>query len=417
MKKIPASKEKHNQVEEILSREGALAIEEFHRAGQEKLIQEVLETEVDAFLGRKWYEHNEKSKGYRNGYYQRKGLLPGGAVTIRHPRVRNTKEPFVSRILKGLAQYADRVRVMALEMYVRGLSTRDIEKTFIDSNNTPIFSRSVVSKLAERLYVQYQEYSQRDLSTYDIVYLFVDGVYESVRRYTNNQTLLCAWAICSDGAKLLLHLAATDSESKESWELFFADLHVRGLRQPLLVISDGAPGLIAAVEKYFPKAHRQRCIAHKLRNIASKLPRDVQQIILNEVKAVYYAPDTQTAELLAARIIDRYASAYPSAMQCFNDDLESCIAHLKYPSGHRRYIRTTNLLERAFEEQKRRTKVFPQHQHERSALGLVFAVLKRASDSWSRVSMNELEFVQLRNIRSLMCPNEQSAYISYQRAA
>jgi putative transposase len=111
----------------------------------------------------------------------------------------------------------------------------------------------------------------------------------------------------------------------------FEGMSKRGLRQRLLVISDGAPGLIAAVEKYFPKADRQRCIAHKLRNISSKLSRDVQ-----------------TAEVLAAHVIEKYAQTYPSAIQCFNEDLPSC----KYPLGHRRYIRTTNLLERSFEEQK-----------------------------------------------------------------
>jgi transposase-like protein len=308
--------------------------------------------------------------------------------------------------------------MVALEMYVRGLSTRDIEQTLREPNGKPMFSRSMISALSERLYEQYKAFQARDLSQFDIVYLFVDGVYEAVKRYTNNQTLLCAWAICSDGTKRFVYLSAVESESKQSWEVFFEGMAKRGLRQPLLVISDGAPGLIAAVEKYFPKADRQRCIAHKLRNIASKLPRDVQKMILEEIKAVYYAADAQTAEVLASIVIQKYARAYPSAMQCFNDDLPSCITHLKYPLGHRRYIRTTNLLERSFEEQKRRTKVFPQHQHERGCVGLVFAVLKRAADGWVRVAMTELELTQLKYIRTLICPKELSIdYISYQLAA
>ncbi|MEW6654703.1 MAG: transposase, partial [Bacteroidota bacterium] len=128
--------------------------------------------------------------------------------------------------------------------------------------------------------------------------------------------------------------------------------------------------------------------------------------------------DVQTAEILAAHVIEEYSEKYPSAMKCFNDDLESCITHLKYPLGHRRYIRTTNLLERSFEEQKRRTKVFPQHQSERSCVGLVFAVLKRASDGWLKITMSQLELVQLKKLRNLICPNQQSTnYISYQLAA
>lgn len=418
MKKLVSKEEKHNRITELMEREGSLAVEELLQEQQARFIQEVLETEVDEFLGRKRYEHSKAYKGYRNGSYPKKMKLPGCSVTIQKPHLRKTKEKFVSKILRGVAHLSEKLRTMALEMYIRGLSTRDIEATLREPNGKPMFSRSMISTLSERLYLQYQEFSNRDLSAYDIVYLFVDGVYESVKRYTNNQSLLCAWAICSDGSKCFLHLSAVESESQRSWEEFFENMKKRGLRGPLLVVSDGAPGLLAAITAHFPKADRQRCIAHKLRNIASKLPRDVQKVVLEEIKAVYYAPDTETAKLLAARVIDKYASVYPSALQCFSDDFDACIKHLKYPSGHRRFIRTTNLLERAFEEQKRRTKVFPQHQQERSCVGLVFAVLKRAADGWVKVTMNELELAQLRNIRTLIFKNEQSTtYISYQLAA
>jgi putative transposase len=418
MRKVELREEKNNEIKSLMEHEGSLAIEELLQAQQARFIQEVIDTEVDEFLGRKRYEHAEAVKGYRNGSYAKKVKLPGGSVVVRKPHLRKTNEKFVSRILRGITQVAEKVRMLALEMYVRGLSTRDIEATLREPNGKPMLSRSQVSRLSERLYEQYQEFSRRDLSGYDIVYLFVDGVYESIKRYTNNQALLCAWAICSDGRKQLLHLASVGSESQHSWEVFFEEMKQRGLRQPLLVISDGAPGLIAAIQAYFPKADRQRCIAHKLRNVASKLPRDVENLVLEEIKAVYYAPDTQTAQLLASRVIEKHGQAYPSAMACFSDDLDACITHLKYPSGHRRFIRTTNLLERSFEEQKRRTKVFPQHQQERSCLGLVFAVLKRASDGWIKVTMNNLELAQLRTIRAMICVNEQSNnYISYQLAA
>jgi transposase-like protein len=137
----------------------------------------------------------------------------------------------------------------------------------------------------------------------------------------------------------------------------------------------------------------------------SKVPQEFQDEVLNSVKAVYYAPDRETTEVLAAEFIKRYAGRFPSMVKCFGDDLEACLLQLKYPSCHRKYIRTTNLIERSFQEEKRRTKVFPQHQHERAALGLVFGVLIRASEKWQRVKMTELELAHLRNIRKIMCPN------------
>jgi len=418
-KKLRPSEQKGKELRALLEREGMLAVEAFHRRGQEKIIQEALESEVDEFLGRKWHKRrSEDDQGYRNGYYGRRVKVPGDVLELAVPRVREVRKPFVSRILQGVVHLSEKVKTLALEMYVRGLSTRDIEEAFVDGDGKPMFSRSAVSHLSERLYEEYLTFSRRDLSTFDGVFLFVDGVYEAVKRYTNGQALLCAWVICSNGRKEFLHLSPVQGESQEAWEMFFEDLKRRGLRQPLLVISDGAEGLINAIDRHFPQSHRQRCIAHKLRNIAQKLPRDVAELVIAEFKAVYYASDRTSADLLAEQIIDKYAPLYPSAVNCFIDDLDACLTHLLYPEGHRRYIRTTNLLERTFGEQKRRTKVMPQHQHERGAVGLVFGVLYRASRNWQRVTMSAVELAQLKNIRALICPGEHDPhFISYRPAA
>jgi transposase-like protein len=317
-----------------------------------------------------------------------------------------------------LSSIEDRIKSIALESYVRGLSTRDIEQTFQDKDGNPMISKSGVSQMSKTLYEQYDEFSRRDLSELDIVYLFIDGVYEAVKKYTNKQAILCAWAICSDGTKQLLHLEATGSERSESWESFFQNMLNRGLRQPLLIISDGSKGIISAITKKFPRAQRQRCIAHKIRNILSKLPRDAQSMFKERLRSIYYAPDMETAKTLAAKLVNDYGDTYASAIKCFNDDLSACLQHLDYPEGHRRNIRTTNLIERAFVEEKRRTKIIPEHAHEKGAVGLVFAVLIRASKSWRKVKMVELDLAVLKNIRKLICPeSNDNNQISYELAA
>ena len=257
-KKIRPSEQKSKALSALMEQEGMFALEAFHQLGQEKLYQEALEAEVDEFLGRSWHKRrSEDQQGYRNGYYRRKVVAPGTRLQVSVPRVRDVREPFRSRLLRSVVQLAERLKQMAVEMYVRGLSTRDIEETFVDQAGAPMLGRSAVSRLSERLYAEYQAFSRRDLSGLDVVFVFVDGVYEAVKRYTNGQTLLCAWAICADGKKEFLHLAAVQSESQEAWEAFFADMQHRGLRQPLLVVSDGAPGLLLAIGRYFPRADRQ----------------------------------------------------------------------------------------------------------------------------------------------------------------
>ncbi len=158
--------------------------------------------------------------------------------------------------------------------------------------------------------------------------------------------------------------------------------------------------------------------AHKLRNITAKLPRDKQREILPQIKEVYYATDYDKAKVLSSVFTDKFIDEYPSAVKCFNDDLEACLVYLKYPLGHRQFIRTTNLLERAFEEEKRRTKVFPQHSNEKALLGLVFSVLHNASLNWRRIAMKDSELKLLKIIRKLICPNyHNDDFISYKLVA
>lgn len=128
--------------------------------------------------------------------------------------------------------------------------------------------------------------------------------------------------------------------------------------------------------------------------------------LTKQPEQIYYAANLDTGKLLAERFVEEYTPSYPQMVKCFCEDLDACLVHLKYPLAHRKYIRTTNLLERAFVEEKRRTKVMPQHVNERGAVKLVYAVLVRASRRWQQVRMPPLELAQLRSIRRLMRPKD-----------
>ncbi len=405
--KIRPSEQISKRLKEIFESDANELIDNILLMSAQRILQEALEKEMDDFLGREWYEHSTDNglHGWRNGYTGRNYKTAEGVLRVQKPRVRGNDKPFESKIMRKIASLDHNLKRIAMESYVRGLSTRDIESTFVDENGKAMLSRSSASKMSKCFYDEYEKFSRRDLSAYDVAYLFIDGVYEAVRNYTNNQAILCAWAICADGSKRLLHLMAAESESSQSWLSFFEDMLSRGLRQPLLVISDGGSAMKGAIAAKFPRAERQRCIAHKMRNLLSKLPKEAQELIKKELHRIYYADDIQTAEQLSSAFIDRHSGNYPSMVKCFNDDLPACLRHLKYPEGHRKFIRTTNLIERAFVEEKRRTKVIPQHYNERGAIGLVFSVLIRASEKWKRVSMTDLELTQLKHLKKLIYPN------------
>ena len=89
----------------------------------------------------------------------------------------------------------------------------------------------------------------------------------------------------------------------------------------------------------------------------------------------------------------------PTATKCILDDFEACISHLRLPTSHRRAIRTTNMLERLFGEERRRTKVIPHAFGERPVLKLMYTALIRASQTWQRVAISELELKQIDELR------------------
>ena len=423
-RKVLPSERMNKALDMLLQDEGQARddlLGELIRRGSERILQQALEAEITDFLGRGHYERASDEtprSGYRNGYRDRRLKTSEGTLTVRQPRLRDTDEPFASQLIARLGRIEERLEQMAVEMYVRGLSTRDIEATLTDEDGRPLISRSQISRMSEALIEEYEAFAGRDLSDRDVVYLFVDGVYEAVRSYTNNQAILCAWGILSDGTKELLHLEAARSESAEAWQAFMENMTGRGLPHPLLVVHDGAPAIKAALHQVFPQSERQRCLVHKLRNLTAKVPERLRKEVLLKARSVYDAPDRETADLLAERFVEQYADEYPALVRSFLDDLEACLTQLKYPLSHRKFIRTTNLIERAFVEEKRRTKIIPQHVNERGALKLVYGVLIRASQRWRRVKMTDFELVQLRKIRAIMCPETtESETISFRLAA
>jgi transposase-like protein len=276
------------------------------------------------------------------------------------------------------------------------MSTRDIEDAFEEATGERLLSRTAVSRLTESIWEDYEAFTQRDLSGFSVIYLFLDAVYESLRRQGGGKEgILCAWGICADGRKVLIHLALGNKESYANWLEFLRGMVQRGLWTPVLVTTDGAPGLIRAVEEIFPRSLRQRCLAHKVRNITDKVPESDREPVKAAVQGAYYASSVEIAEMVAAQVLSQYQQEYPSAMTTFRDDWQACVAYLRCPTIHHKRIRTTNLLERAFLEQRRRTNAIPRFFTEKSCLKLVFSALWQASARWRGVRMSEFELQQL----------------------
>lgn len=402
MERIPASERTREKLKALM--EGRSEAEdgrsELVRLAARLIIEEALEGEAKDALGRDYYARGAApGAGYRNGYRPGQVKSAEGAIDFSAPQIADRAEPFRSRIRETVGGRTESLEALAVEMYARGLSTRDIEALFADESGKPLLSRTAVSEITERLWAEYEAFASRDLSEFEVIYLFVDGIAERLHLGQPREAVLAAWGILADGKKALLHLAPGTKEDTASCKEFFQDLRRRGLPDPLLVASDGAPGIIRAIEECLPRTVRQRCLAHKTRNLQSKVPEDAWPEFKARASACYQAASPALARLLRDDIVATYGRDLPSAVACLQDDFEACIAHLRFPLGHRRAIRTTNLLERLFGEERRRTKVIPHAFGERAVLKLMYAALIRAAERWRGIKITEFERRQLKAIR------------------
>lgn len=402
MERIPASERTREKLKALMSGEGEIEDRRsaLVRLAVRLIIEEGLEAEIKDAVGRDYYARGgAPGAGYRNGYRSGRVKSAEGAIDYSAPQIADRDEPFRSKLRGLLGHRTEELEALAIEMDARGLSTRDIEALFADTAGKPLLSRTAVSEITERLWAEYEAFASRDLSEFELVYLFVDGIAERLHLGQPREAVLAAWGILADGKKALLHLAPGTKEDTASCKEFFQDLRRRGLPDPLLVASDGAPGIIRAIEECFPRAIRQRCLAHKLRNLQSKVPEDAWPEFKARAAACYQAASPSLARLLRDDIVATYAKNLPSAVACLDDDFEACIAHLRFPLGHRRAIRTTNLLERLFGEERRRTKVIPHAFGERAVLKLMYAALIRAAERWRGIRITEFDQRQLKAIR------------------
>lgn len=371
-------------------------------------MQSAIEAEVTEFLGRERYSHGEHIRqGSRNGHCPTTIKTTAGPVTIDRPKLRGTDEAFASRLLGIGVCRTNALERLVIAGFVRGLSVRDVEASLADALGAEAaLSKSTVSRICEAIKDEFDRWKSRDRSEVSLEYLFLDGSHFAMHDGARAEPVLAAWGMTTEGRPVLVGLDAGASESTDAWKAFLDAMVARGLRAPLLVVSDGAPGLIAAVELTFPNSLRQRCAIHRCRNVLAKVPVEHQA----EVKAAYWAifdptgepPGDKSIAVAAKRAADfsaTFGRRFPSAVACLNEDLASLFAYLRFPAEHHKRIRHSNFIERTFGETRRRVKVIGRLPGERSCLGLVFAVLDRASRGWRGVTMTPATVRQLQELR------------------
>jgi putative transposase len=420
MKRIPPSVRMKEEVTALLRGDvvdgGApqAPMQGFVRSLARYILQVSIEEEASEFLGRGHYRRGERLRvGWRNGYEPKGVQTESGLLELAVPQLRATEERFRPKLAERLGRRSVDLEALVRGMYVRGLSTQDVADLYRESLGQSRLSKSTVSRMTQKLNREFEVWRGRDLSELDVVYLFLDGQYHAARQGSDEKEgVLSAYGLLEDGRAVLLHLGLGPRESYDAWLSFLQDMVARGLKDPLLVIFDGAPGLHKAVRRMWPRVFRQRCQVHKMRNILAKLPRLVQGQIKPLVQQVFLAPSYALALKRGRALIARFRDRYTAAMECLERDLEECVTYLRFPAAHHHRIRTTNRLERLNGEGRRRTKVIPRFPTERSCLALLFATLVTASKRWHGVTMSPAAIKQLQQLRAETAANSSAQEVA-----
>ena len=361
--------------------------------GSGMLLKHAIAGEITDYLGRSHYEHGGEFKGHRNGSQLTRIDTSMGVIEYDRPKVAGAPG-FKSRYHIPKMKRPDEFAKSVTDMYVNGISTRKVKDSLkaVAGERTRL-SKSTVSRITKRLRNEFTEWKTRSLADLDVAYLFLDAIRIGMRLQSSpKDAVLIAYGIMADGSMELLAIDLGHSESESSWGKFVSGLKSRGLKDPLLVCSDGNAGLIKAIDSNFTTSYRQRCVKHREQNILDAVPKKEQDPVKRSLKRIFYgATSLEQAKQYVKDFKRDFAKTYPTAFERLMTDLDQCLVFYIFPTNHWKRVRTSNKLERLNKEIKRRLKVVGRHPDEHGCLSLIYAVSQKYAQQQNRFTVTDLQ--------------------------
>jgi len=361
------SEENQASLRDLLQEKMKLAI-------QFTLVQ-ALEEEVEAYIQAGPYERTKNRRDHRNGTYLRGlGTSMGELEDLPVPR---TRKGFASQLFDRYRRRQAELDASICQMFVQGVSTEKVG-TIVESLSGSHPSPSTVSRVFHTLEEEFAAWKQRPLQAH-YLYVIADGTYFSVIYDGAGQKMpiLALIGIDLQGKREVLGFSTGDRENQAAWEALLTDFKERGLEQVDLWITDGGKAMINAIENKFLNPKRQRCVKHKIENVLGYIPTEHHDLTYPELRAIFYQVNLEKAQQTAAAFLLKYEQTYPTACDCLRRDLPECLTFYQFPQNHWRFIRTSNAIERLFQEAKKRShKMAAAFRNENSCLLLFYAVVR-----------------------------------------
>jgi putative transposase len=340
--------------------------------------------ERDGYMRTGWYDQVSKSQriDYRNGFYERDFVTRMGTIRLQIARTRG--QNFLPKGLEKFQRRAEDVALLIREAFLRGISTRQVGRIVATFTGEPV-SAQTVSKLVTDLDEAVEQFHTVELRD-EWAYLFLDGVSLRMRRPAGRKRvhMLVAYAVRLDGTRHLLAFQRSSGESQHAWEGLLQGLYSRGLtgHRLQLIVTDGCPGLAAALQVVYPRALHQRCWVHKMRNILEKVKKRDYEAVKADAQAIYQSDSRASARYAFLRFRKRWHSDYPVMVRQLERDLPELLAFYSFPQPLWKKLRTTNLIERVFVEVRRRTRPMVCFVNVASVDRIIYSIFQRFNLDW-----------------------------------
>ncbi|PKU98941.1 transposase [Bifidobacterium pseudolongum subsp. pseudolongum] len=351
----------------------------------ERIVNAMLDAEADEIANAARYERTGERKAYRAGHYERKLTAKAGRLALKVPKLKGAV--FESAVIERYRRREQSVEESLIDMYLAGVSTRQVDdiSQLLWGDRMP--SQTLSDKL-KKVYEDIDSWRTRPLES-EYPYVFMDGVWHkrSWGGHVENVSVLVAIGVDSEGHREVIGVAEGMKEDGDSWEQFVRGMIERGLKGVRLVVGDRCAGLVATVGSMLPKARYQRCMVHFMRNVLSKTPPTHRQWASAALKAIFAMESRESALAKAESVAtEMEARRLKAAANCLREGVGETTTYLlpEFPDGHRRRIRTNNMIERLNREIRRRTRVVGSFPDGNSALMLVCARIRYVTDNeWS----------------------------------
>ena len=377
------------------SRPGWESLEAFARQGVQRLLQQLLEEEVEQALGRARYARRDgvdATPGYRNGFGKPRRLSAmAGTITVRRRRIRGVEARFESRLLPLFKRRTEEVGRLLPELYLHGLAQGDFDLALrgLLGEAAPLSAPSI-ARLKAGWQAEYETWKRRRLDDLEPAYVWADGIYVKAGLEKDKAAMLVVIAALRDGRKVVLAVDSGYRESTESWAALLRDLKARGLRAPQLLIADGHLGIWGAVGSVFPTVREQRCWNHRLVNVLDMLPTKLQAEAREWLTNIPYADTRAEADQLK-RAFQAWATkkGVAAAGRRLEEDWERLVTFYAFPKEHWKHLRTTNVVESPFATVRLRTAAAKRFKKVENATAIIWKTLLVAEQSFRRLDAPE----------------------------